>query len=444
MKKVLLYLILIMAVGMAGTVAFISVTGLLKVFAGAGTSGLVFFITLEIAKIIATSAIHTYGKIIGWGYNIILSLFILITMAITSLGVYGFLSSTYKESFSKMENMGSQIELLENRRDSYQKQLTSVDTEKESVTQTITELSKGLSNNVIQYKDPETGEIITTTSSSTRKALEKQLDRATDRQTVLNVKSDELSDKVFEIEGEITDVKLSDGTSTELGPLKYLADVTGLTMDEVMKWFILLLIVVGDPMAVIMVIIFNKVINYGKKDDGPTDDGHTPKGDDKGDDAGNNTPNESSWDKLKALEEQVDNMYEIKELKVEDFRPVDNQQPKMEVVHKGEDDSDYHSEIEEEAQQVFVVPVEEPKVKALPELKPRAEEPIFKVPEEVEVKEVKNGKIVREDIKEVKELERNFSVTIPTRKKNANTVDRIGTNKEVRDGNNDVVHFKRR
>ncbi len=91
-----------MAICLAGTVAFISVTGLLKVFAGAGTAGLVFFIGLEVAKVVATSAIHTYGKIIGWFYNIILSLFILITMGITSLGVYGFLSSTYNESFSKM------------------------------------------------------------------------------------------------------------------------------------------------------------------------------------------------------------------------------------------------------------------------------------------------------------------------------------------------------
>ena len=62
MKKILLYLILVMAVGMAGIVAYVSVGGLLKVFSGAGTLGLLFFSTIEVAKIVATSAIHTYGN----------------------------------------------------------------------------------------------------------------------------------------------------------------------------------------------------------------------------------------------------------------------------------------------------------------------------------------------------------------------------------------------
>ena len=40
-----------------------------------------------------------------------------------------------------------------------------------------------------------------------------------------------------------------------------MSDITGKSMDYVMKWFILLLIIIGDPMAVLLVIVFNKVIN---------------------------------------------------------------------------------------------------------------------------------------------------------------------------------------
>ena len=67
--------------------------------------------------------------------------------------------------------------MLDKKREGYHKQLEIVNNEKESLTETINELSKGLSNNVIQYKDKETGQIITTTSSSTRRVLQKQLDR---------------------------------------------------------------------------------------------------------------------------------------------------------------------------------------------------------------------------------------------------------------------------
>jgi hypothetical protein len=273
MKKILLYLILIMAVGLAGTVAYVSVTGLMKVFTGAGTAGLIFFIGIEVAKVIATSAIHTYGKRIGWFYNILLSLGIVIAMAITSMGIYGFLSSSYKESFAEMENVGAQVELLEKKRDGYTQQFDILTEEKTSLNTTIMELTKGLSNNVIQYKDPETGEIITTTSSSTRKVLQEQLDNAIERQGVVNTKSDSLSTIIFDLENEILEVKLGDEATSELGTLQYLSDITGASMDTVMSWFIFLLIVIGDPMAVLMVIVFNKVVNYKKEEDDGADDG---------------------------------------------------------------------------------------------------------------------------------------------------------------------------
>ncbi len=434
-----------MAVGMAGTAAFVSVTGLMKIFAGAGTAGLIFFIGIEAAKVVATSAIHTYGKRIGWFYNILLSLGIVIAMAITSMGIYGFLSSSYKESFSKMENVETQIELLEKKRDGYQLQLDLVNDEKTSVTQTITELSKGLSNNVIQYKDPETGEIITTTSSSTRRALEKQLDKATERQEVLNGKSDELSDKVFDLENEITDVKLGDDSSSELSSLKYLSDVTGMSMDDVMKYFILLLIVIGDPMAVIMVIVFNKVVNHGKKDD----------------DAESDAVNEVVNDAPKPLIDLNSDYHEDENIYIRNNNQSNDNIDTKEIwdtvrdlrergilTKPSEEDLDEPTALANsgltELESIEEEEIEEPKHKPLPPQTPVEIEPEFEVPEEVPVTEIKSDKIAIEDIKEVKERERGFSVTIPTRKKKGNTVDRIGSNKEVRDGDNDTVYFKRR
>lgn len=260
MKKILLYLILIMAVTMAGTVAYVSVSGLLKVFTGAGTMGLILFGAIEIAKIIATSAIHTYGKKIGWLYNTLLSIAIFISMLITSMGIYGFLSSSYKESFSKMESIDSQVTLLETKRDGYQAQLNVVTSEKNTLDNTVGELSKGLANNVIQYKDSKTGQLITSTSTSTRKALEKQLDNSVVRQEALNLKSNELNTNIFNLENQILETKLGNESASELSTLKYLSDITGKSMDEVMKWFILLLIIIGDPMAVLMIIVFNKVV----------------------------------------------------------------------------------------------------------------------------------------------------------------------------------------
>ena len=265
MKKTLLNLILLMSVIMAGTVAYVSVGGLLKVFSGAGTLGMILFASIEIAKVVATSAIHTYGKILGWKYNLLLSLGVVIAMAITSMGIYGFLSSTYKESYSKMTNIESRIELNKSKLAGYKTQLISISSEKEGLSTIISELSSGLSNNVIEYKDKESGKIIRTTSSSTRRALEKQLDRASERQEIVSEKYDDISNKIFEIETNVLEIKLGNDVASELGPLKYLSEVTGVHMDDVMKWFIFLLIIIGDPMAILMVIIFNKVANIERE-----------------------------------------------------------------------------------------------------------------------------------------------------------------------------------
>ena len=265
MKKILLNLILLMSIIMAGTVAYVSVGGLLKVFSGAGTLGVILFTSIEVAKVIATSAIHTYGKILGWKYNLLLSLGVVIAMAITSMGIYGFLSSTYKESYSKMVSIESKIELNNSKSEGYKTQLISVSNEKEGLSTIISELSSGLSNNVIEYKDKETGKIIRTTSSSTRRALEKQLDRASVRQELVSEKYDKISNKIFEIENEVLEIKLGNDVASELGPLKYLAEVTGMSMDDIMKWFIFLLIIIGDPMAILMVIVFNKVANIERQ-----------------------------------------------------------------------------------------------------------------------------------------------------------------------------------
>jgi predicted nucleic acid-binding Zn-ribbon protein len=100
------------------------------------------------------------------------------------------------------------LQLIETKRDNVKEQLVVYNEEKSSINESITSLRNGLSNNVIQYTDT-LGNVVTTTSSSTRRALEKQLDQAIERQTVINTKVDDLNDKVFKYETEIVEVRTS-------------------------------------------------------------------------------------------------------------------------------------------------------------------------------------------------------------------------------------------
>jgi predicted nucleic acid-binding Zn-ribbon protein len=82
-----------------------------------------------------------------------------------------------KKQLAKAGSIDAQIALIETKRDNVREQLTVYNAEKSTINGAVADLQSGLANNVIQYTNAE-GQLITTTSISTRRALEKQLDQA--------------------------------------------------------------------------------------------------------------------------------------------------------------------------------------------------------------------------------------------------------------------------
>ena len=207
-------LIAFSALSVSLSAAFYSISGLSKLFAGAAFAVIVMAASLEIAKLVIASLLYQYRKTLPKFLKYYLSIACVVLILITSMGIYGFLSAAYQETSAKAGNIDAQITLIETKRDNIKEQLVVYNEEKSSINKSITSLRNGLSNNVIQYTDTS-GNIVTTTSSSTRRALEKQLDQAIDRQTVINSKVDDLNDKIFQYETEIVEVKISDSVSSE-------------------------------------------------------------------------------------------------------------------------------------------------------------------------------------------------------------------------------------
>ena len=176
-------MIALSALSVSASAAFYSVSGLSKLFAGAAFAVIIMAASLEIAKLVIASLLYQYRKTLPKLLKYYLSVACFVLILITSMGIYGFLSAAYQETAALAGNVDAQIALIETKRDNIKEQLAVYNEEKTTINNAVTDLRSGLSNNVIQYKDRETGEIITTTSSSTRRALEKQLDQAITRQT---------------------------------------------------------------------------------------------------------------------------------------------------------------------------------------------------------------------------------------------------------------------
>ena len=255
-ERIFPFLIALSALSVSASAAFYSISGLSKLFAGAAFAVIVMAASLEIAKLVIASLLYQYRKNLPRLLKVYLSIACAVLILITSMGIYGFLSAAYQKTAALDSTVGAQIALIETKRDNIEGQLAVYNGEKVSINESVTALRNGLSNNVIQYTDT-LGNVITTTSSSTRRALEKQLDQAIDRQTQINIRVDDLNQKLFEFETEIVEVRSASEIGSELGPLKYLSGLTGLPMDRIINYLLLTIIFVFDPLAISLVIAAN-------------------------------------------------------------------------------------------------------------------------------------------------------------------------------------------
>jgi len=188
-------------------------------------------------------------------------------VVITSMGIYGFLSAAYQETATKSGMVDKELAVIEMKKERFVENRDYLLTEKEQIDISITTLRNGLSNNVIEYKDPETGEIIRTTSSSTRKVLQSQLDEAIGRRNEISNKIEVVTDSISNLDLKILDVETNSDLAGELGPLKYLSELTQRPMNEIINYLLLVIIFVFDPLAISLVIAANFLFKRLEKEE---------------------------------------------------------------------------------------------------------------------------------------------------------------------------------
>ena len=257
-KRLLPILIGLSALAVSGSAAFYSVFGLSKLFAGASLQVIIMAGSLEFAKLITASLLYQYWNSINKFLRFYLSVAVFVLMVITSGGIYGFLSGAYQETATKSEFLDKSLLVLQTKQERFEENKTDLTLEKSQLNTTISDLRTSLSNPAsVSYYSEEAGQVITTTSSSTRKALQKELNATIADRNDINLKLEAVQDSIMRLDTELLDLEIGNEEQRELGPLKYLAETTGKDMGQVVNWFLLLIIFVFDPLAIAMVIAAN-------------------------------------------------------------------------------------------------------------------------------------------------------------------------------------------
>ena len=250
------FIIAFAALSVSASAALYSVIGLSKLFAGASTEVMVMAGSLEFAKLVVASVLYQYWaetNAIIKGY-LMIALVVLIT--ITSGGIYGFLSGAYQETSSQSELMDKNLNILTTK----QNRFIERNIEEKANVRYYTE---ALSNPTqIQYVDKESGQLVTTTSSRQRKLMISQMDEAKTNRRILE-------DSISKYDILILQMESNNEGARELGPLKYMAELINKPMEVVINWFMLLIIFVFDPLAIILVVIANMAFNKARKLEDP-------------------------------------------------------------------------------------------------------------------------------------------------------------------------------
>jgi hypothetical protein len=258
-EKYLPYFILICALGLSLTAAYYSVIGLSILFSGVAVPVIVMGSFLEISKIAIATYLHNQWKKIHTMLKIYLTTALIVLSFITSLGIYGLLSTGFQSNIAKLEITNKQINNIELKKQRFITTKDELSVEKQILTKDISQLRNALSTNTTtQTVDKKTGQISSRENTNNRKAFENQLQLSTTNQNNLSSKIESLNDSITNLDIQILNMESDRELGNELGAVKYVSEITGKPVKQIANIFILLLIFVFDPLAITLIIASNQ------------------------------------------------------------------------------------------------------------------------------------------------------------------------------------------
>jgi exonuclease VII small subunit len=261
-QKFLPWFLLFCAVGLSSTAAYYSVIGLSIVFAGVAIPVIIMGSFLEVSKIAIATYLHNAWKNTYTLLKIYLTIALVVLSVITSIGIYGLLSTGFQENIAKLEIGGKQIQNIEVKKQRFEEIKSELEKEKTTLDKDISQLRNALSTNTTtQSVDRTTGQVVTRANNANRKSFETQLTTAQASKDKISSKIDALNDSITNLDIKVLDMESKASESNELGAVQYVSEITGADVKTVANWFIFMLIFVFDPLAITLVIATNQAFD---------------------------------------------------------------------------------------------------------------------------------------------------------------------------------------
>lgn len=250
-------IIALSALSVSASAAFYSVSGLSKLFAGASFEVIIMAGSLEVAKLVIASLLYQYWDTLNKFLRTYLSIAAVVLVLITSMGIYGFLSAAYQETYQQLTVTENKISFLENKAKFYEDDVIRYEADLERIYSNISTLSNAKATS-IQVRDTTVASGIRSTVSTAELRLSQQrISVEEENKKQVQAKREIAADSLQKFKLKILDIQNSSTVAGELGPLQYLSGLTGTPMDKIINILLLVIIFVFDPLAISLVVAAN-------------------------------------------------------------------------------------------------------------------------------------------------------------------------------------------
>jgi hypothetical protein len=254
MNNWLKYLVGLSAVVVAGCAAYFSVTGLGVLFAGAAISVMVMAGSLEFAKLVAATYLKQEWDNIKGFNKWYLTISVGTLMLITSAGIFGYLSNAFQQQNLELQKIEREVSVYQNK----------IKQNESEITRYSTQLTN--QQNIRNSQENNLSKVIEKNGSTSR--LTQMVKTADKEITSISAKINKLTQDNNIAADSINSIRNKNiGIEREVGGFRFVADAFGLELNTVVKFFIFIIVIVFDPLAVALIIAFNGLIMNKRKDE---------------------------------------------------------------------------------------------------------------------------------------------------------------------------------
>lgn len=250
-------LALVTALTLSAIAAWYSILGLTAIFAAAVIPIIIMGGSLELAKVVTTVWLHKYWDRAGIALKLYLVPAVITLALITSMGIFGFLSKAHLDQGMPTADVSAQISLLDEKiktqRDNIQVQRENIEAARKALAQMDAQVSARLDRGTSE-SSAERSVQIRRQQAKERSALNKEISDAQAEIERINSKIASLNEERAPVASQLRKVE------AEVGPVKYIAALiygdnpdTNL-LERAVRWVIIILVLVFDPLALCLVI----------------------------------------------------------------------------------------------------------------------------------------------------------------------------------------------